>query len=172
MDFLKKLVGVAKQVKDAIEDVSDASSASSESASASAASTPEGGSTPDGYQRHLDNGFTDPRKLLTRTDAAKALGSPVSDEGATGWDEEWFSVEYHADGETTHRVRLDVSTGMPWDYIATEVASTPVDGIGDEALRDGSTLYVRSGDVIFWVHGDRLSEAVIEAAARDAVDRA
>ena len=123
------------------------------------------------YLKHLLNGCPDPLELLTAQDAAQLMGCAMAEPSTTG-EEEYISVHYGCADDRSMYVSLSVSALMPWDFVQTEVSTSPApQPVGDESLVADDMLYVRQGERFFWIYGRGITDATLYRIAKHVAER-
>ena len=126
---------------------------------------PEGG-IPAAYRAVLDGGGLDVRLLLTEGDAAGLCGKPirrtelVADGGA-------LACDYHCGDPAGTALGVHVSLDEGWEFYDSEIPKMEViAGLGDAAFRGGRQIYVKYGDIVFWIHtaGEVMVAPAVDAA--------
>lgn len=180
-DFLNDLLRIGKKVIEASEALQAEidkrepkprpKSTPSQSTSSSSDSASVGGSASPAqdlsslYVKHLMSGCPDPLSLLTVEDAERLMRCAISTPVTTG-EEEYIGAHYGCEDDRSMYVSLSVSALMPWDYVQSEVTTSPApQSVGDEAMISDDMLYVRSGDRFFWLYGRGVEDSTIYAIA-------
>lgn len=126
---------------------------------------PEDG-LPAAYRAVLDGGGLDVRQLLTKSEAAGRCGKPIRRTELVA-DGKSLACDYHCGDQAGTALGVHVSLDKGWDFYDSEIPKMEViAGLGDAAFRGGRQIYVKCGDIVFWIHtaGEVMVAPAVDAA--------
>jgi len=122
--------------------------------------------TPAEYRAVMEAGAKDARLLLTAEDARTITGKRVKATILAAHDE-YLICDYACKDRAGTTLGLNVSATLTWEHFDAEIPKKQIfEGVGDAAFRGSRQIYVKAGDVVFWIHtaGEVTIKMALEAA--------
>ncbi|MFT4548578.1 MAG: hypothetical protein ACI8XO_004899 [Verrucomicrobiales bacterium] len=118
------------------------------------------------YLKLVEGGLPDARKLFSAKDAVRIIGKRIRNVALAATDD-CLVCEYHCKDRAGTVIGVHLSKTLPWEGFEGELVKRETFAdLGDDAFRSGRQLYVKQGEIVFWIHtgGEVMVAMAVEAA--------